>query len=243
MLNETADKYIPPNWFLSCNVKISAELGTGRVETPCGVDASNTKDDSRAAAGNESPKVHEFIQCKFPYDTLSELRDTIAAALVCDQAGELLAPHRSIVVRCPTKNAIPLLGGSLLNVATDLKAALVSVDLGDLEDLGWEFDDQDQRFFRANRVAGSIREGPDRQNLFHGMAVHYFGAGSKRKESEETWNRSMRAIAAILDGHITSPSNMRWARTNHRAPPSPSMPMQLSQMILLYCSMFEIIMR
>ncbi|PCG91751.1 hypothetical protein PENOC_095810 [Penicillium occitanis (nom. inval.)] len=189
-LDEISMKYSLPDWFLRCNV------------TRVGEKIDTTRSIPLEAVGDDALNVERSLEEKALYDngTFSELRDATAAALVCDQAGELLATHGSIVVRCPTKNAMPLIDSLLLHVAADLEATLVSVDLEDLNDLGWEFDDQDRRAMQANGTVSRGRDGPDRQNMFHEMGFYYFGAASKKRYgNDENWNRSMRAIEGLID--------------------------------------------
>jgi hypothetical protein len=188
--DEISMKYSLPDWFLRCNV------------TRVGEKIDTTRSIPLEAVGDDALNVERSLEEKALYDngTFSELRDATAAALVCDQTGELLATHGSIVVRCPTKNAMPLIDSLLLHVAADLEATLVSVDLEDLNDLGWEFDDQDRRAMQANGTVSRGRDGPDRQNMFHEMGFYYFGAASKKRYgNDENWNRSMRAIEGLID--------------------------------------------
>jgi hypothetical protein len=166
--------------------------------------AESREDGNEETRGNESDgddKLHkkvDMLEYQVSYDNFSELRDVTAALLVRDQERQLSPSRPSVLLRSSTNN-IPFIEGILLHLAKDLQTTLTSVDLEDFEDLGWEFDRQEQQIIAASgSIKSEFKKEPNRNSLT-GMAVHYFGARSKRHASADSWNRNKKAIAAVLD--------------------------------------------
>lgn len=108
---------------------------------------------------------------------------------------------------------LPFVDGVILHLAKDLQATLVSVDLEDLEDLGWDFNHQEQRMIAENKLPESQSKKEPHRDYFAGMAVRYFGTQPEQHASKDAWNRTEQAIAAILDTQI-SKSRPNTAREN-----------------------------
>ncbi|KAK3323154.1 ATPase family AAA domain-containing protein 1-A [Cercophora scortea] len=135
-------------------------------------------------------------QYKISQDVFSELRDVTAAAFVPDRKGQLSKSHPSVLIRS-SKDSQSFVEGVLVHLAKYLQANLLSFGLEDLEELGWDFNRQDQEGPKAAETHEEL-EDPDR--YIHGeMAKHYFGSPSYRNAYYKTWERSQKAIDTILD--------------------------------------------
>ena len=178
----TTEKYLPPGWFLSRNVRTAAQLCDLEPLSATVFSGTNNLD-----------------------ETFSELRDIMAASLVPGPAGNLSPSQASIIIRCPTNDAMPLIDRLLLHLTKALEANLVSMDLEDLEDLGWEFNRQDRRMTDLEggeeTISNSEKEAPylAAHSSLAWMALHYFGVHYRWRGDDRV--RNSKAITAVLDAH------------------------------------------
>ncbi|KAK3688869.1 ATPase family AAA domain-containing protein 1-A [Podospora appendiculata] len=200
------------------------------IDTPVPDDISDKPSDSdndestNAASGESTPittdttaekKTLENIdQYEISQDIFSELRDVTAAVFVPDRKGELSQSNPSVLIRLPVDSQT-FVEGVLVHLAKDLQANLLSFGLEDLEELGWDFDRQDREKPEAAGETPRELDEPDRY-IHGGMAKHYFGSRSRRKATDESWERSVKAIKAVLDSvNVASET----AAAGSRSPP------------------------
>ncbi|KAM7194210.1 hypothetical protein V8F33_007356 [Rhypophila sp. PSN 637] len=167
-----------------------------RPENPCEDDLAVTVKPTQEATMGNLPE-YELSQ-----STISSLRDLTAAALVPDKRGKLSKFCLGPVIRGLTDDEFPFLSRLLQLVAKDLDASLVSFGWEDLEELGREFDHQDQ--LRAADESSSDDEGPgpsepatqaqEEEESYHDPSPLESERGSKQSEQEET--KSMNELAA-----------------------------------------------
>ncbi|KAK7747601.1 hypothetical protein SLS62_009012 [Diatrype stigma] len=210
-------KYSVPEWFLSHNIRSPAELKDVSSaislcdEEPPHPHTSYVKD---AAPTQEPPRQGAQAQQDFGSwldddwagyyvfrDLFAELRDTTASALVRSGAprGRLPSSTQGVVLRSSVHGGRDFLDEVVLRVAQDLEVTLVSIGMEDIEDLGWEFDQQElETDPECDLCSEEEGEQPDRES-FMGPALHYFAVDGKKNASEEAWDRHKRAFSAILD--------------------------------------------
>ncbi|KFG84252.1 ATPase family AAA domain-containing protein 1-A [Metarhizium anisopliae] len=250
---ELCSDFLLPSWFLSNNVKTTAELndlplpcrlvfrnannvldkhkapkpaysipleqdlqktlGTCKQESP---DAASDSSEQDAGETNEADTLDQevdILEYQLSHHSFSELRDVTAAFLMRDQEGKLSPSHAAVLLCSSWDLDLPFVDGVILHLAKDLQAILVSVDLEDLEDLGWDFNHQEQRMIAENKLPESQSKKEPNQDYFAGMAVRYFGTQPEQHASKDAWNRTEQAIAAILDTQIPK-SRPNTAREN-----------------------------
>ena len=187
---------------------------------------------------NRNSKFHnrdDTIEYQVSYDDFAELRDVTAAALVRDQDRQLPSLHPSVLLRTSADVDIQFIDGILLHLAKELQATLLSIDLEDFEDLGWEFDRQEKQIIARSELAESKRQEKPNRNSLTGMAMHYFGARSNRWATSESWSRTMKAIAAILDAPGIKSGQRTTSENNSKsAPVISSGPTVAESPLLLY---------
>lgn len=213
-------KYSVPEWFLSHNIQSPAELkDAGSAISLCDEEPPhphtsyfNKKDE--AITTQQDPRNGAQVQQDLGgwwdddwagyyvfRDLFAELRDTTASALVRSGArGRLPSSTQGVVLRSSVRGGRDFLDEVVLRVARDLEVTLVSIGMEDIEDLGWEFDQQELETDPECDLCQSEEEGeePDRES-FMGPALHYFAVDGKKNASEEAWDRHKRAFSAILD--------------------------------------------
>ena len=196
-------KYTVPEWFLADNTKTPAELSVAEPAIAlCDEEPPSTGCD------REEPQEHKRTpQSRFDddwagyhihRDLYGELLDTTASAFVRDPKGRLSLYRHGVALRSTAKGGSDFLDEVVLQVAKDLGVTLVSIGLEDIEDMGWEFDHQEQELDPVNEE--SIAKGPEPEREFwEDPALHYFTADCQQDEQDETWDRCKRAFAAVLD--------------------------------------------
>ncbi|GME48283.1 P-loop containing nucleoside triphosphate hydrolase protein [Neofusicoccum parvum] len=137
-------EYTIPEWFLKKNVKTNADLLKSEPELAL-VERAPKKDENQ----NKEEKQNQPARYEILQDEYAAIRLTTAAALIPNHKGELPEKTPSILFRTDERpefaGAVDYLDHVVENLARDLGATLISVNLEDLEDLGREFDLQDTR--------------------------------------------------------------------------------------------------
>ncbi|KAK4216906.1 P-loop containing nucleoside triphosphate hydrolase protein [Rhypophila decipiens] len=221
-------KYTIPNWFLAHNVRTGKELDSD-LQSPCRivVAGDNVETDKSKPAEDKIVNLPEY---ELSQSTISSLRDLTAAALVPDKRGKLSTFCLGPVIRGLTDDEFPLLSGLLHLVAKDLDASLVSFGWEDLEELGREFDGQDQ--LGAADESGSDDSEPATQaqdqeeedshpdpspleserdskqseqeetKSMNELTARYFSCWPVKNAKCDDWKRVQAAIDAVIDSHL-----------------------------------------
>ncbi|KHN97089.1 ATPase family AAA domain-containing protein 1-A [Metarhizium album ARSEF 1941] len=160
-----------------------------------------------SSGGNNSDVTGEepdVSGCRVPGDKLAELRDVTASFLVRDPKGSLLEPSSTVLLNSHTDD-MQIVDGLVLHLAKELQATLVSVDLEDLQDLGYEFGLYERRAQLAN-VALQNDLLAANKSVVCGMALRYFGASPQNPEfAASAQERTTEAINMILDLQLPRP--------------------------------------
>lgn len=196
-------KYTAPDWFLAHNTKTPTELENEEPAIAlCDEDPPSTscvRDEPQEPKRTQQSRFDDGWAGYYVHNDLyAELLDITASAFVRDPKGRLALYRHGVALRSTAKGGSEFLDEVVLQMAKDLGVTLVSVSLEDIEDLGWEFDHQEQELDPVNDA--SIEKGPEPEREFwEDPALHYFTADSQQEEKEATWNRCKRAFTAILD--------------------------------------------
>lgn len=197
-------KYTIPEWFLTHNIKSPAELkGLETAINLCDEEPQHTcyqKDEAQERKRTTELGWDDDWAGYYVFrDLFAELRDTTASALVrSGRRGRLPSSTQGVVLRSSVKGGREFLDEMVHHVAKDLEVTLVSISMEDIEDMGWEFDQQDLETNPDSEGSSEAGEEPDRES-FMGPALHYFATDGKKNASEEAWSRHKRAFSAILD--------------------------------------------
>jgi hypothetical protein len=133
------------------------------------------------------------------HEEYSELRDVVSATMCRSQEGQLSRSHSTVLLLSSEDDNMAFAHGILLHLAKDLQATFIPVDLGELEDLGWDFDRQEQQMLGAKESKKSELNEKSGSNPATEMAVHYFGARCEGNASKSSGDRTNKAIKSILD--------------------------------------------
>ena len=186
-------------------------------EKDLGSSSSSTGGKSEVGAIPKPPAKYEVL-----HDSYLELRDTTADTLVCDGEGKLISSQSSILLSSGPQSNDEFFELIVAHLARDLNADLISLDLGDLEDMGQEFDRQrvEQKLAKAKEEKDrqdendgknkqgekvdkdeesqdEVEEEPDRKEAFS-FAKFYFDHPRKGDMSETASERYRAATSAIL---------------------------------------------
>ncbi|KAG8416353.1 hypothetical protein J3458_006945 [Metarhizium acridum] len=161
--------------------------------------ASGRSGDNASETKGRLDQEVDILGHQISHDSFSELRDVTAVFMMRDKGGKLSPSHAAVLLCSLCDLDLPF----VVYLAKDLQATLVSVDLEELEDSGWQFNYQEQRIIADNKLPETQPKKEPNRDCFVGMAVHYFGIQSKQHASKDAWNRSEKAIAAILDTQIS----------------------------------------
>lgn len=115
---------------------------------------------------------------------------------VCNERDELSSSESSVLLRSESKGIGRRTDAIATQLAKDLQATLISVDLDDFEDLGREFERQDEKNSQVDQK-DSV------QMLSNDPLNHYFAVPTRRKAENGDWERSHAAISAIVDASKT----------------------------------------
>jgi len=134
--------YRAPRWFLAYNVKTIVDLRNSKAKISVTATAPFTLSPSKATADGKASGDHAY-KYEIESDIFSELRDITAAALLPDRIWEeSYSKQPSILLRAPVRGAFDFLESMIEQLARDIGASLISVDLDDLADIALEFSGQ-----------------------------------------------------------------------------------------------------
>jgi hypothetical protein len=136
--------YRLPEWFLEHNVLLPSDLeGVGVVVRSTGHDnfcRGNPEQKLAASHGLMGDATKKF---QVSNDRFLELRDMTTASFVVDEEGKLSPSAHTILIRSSPQTVSEFHDQIIVELAKDMTASLVSVDLEDLEDIGWDFGHQE----------------------------------------------------------------------------------------------------
>ncbi|KAI1099121.1 hypothetical protein F4804DRAFT_322811 [Jackrogersella minutella] len=196
----TSHEYHLPEWFLKENVKTPTELA--RLESRIYLSNHDSLKKSQVD-DNQCPAHENSSAFEIPYDVFSELSDTTAAAFVRNADGQLPPELPGVLIRTLSTRLIKPVDEIVIRLAQEINAALVSIDLEDLQDIAGDFIRQDDGHNQATldedgNTDSTTGEKPDYQSMTS-LAEYYFGIRSKKSSPKGAWIRTNRAILAITN--------------------------------------------
>ncbi|KAK7562504.1 hypothetical protein IWX91DRAFT_54892 [Phyllosticta citricarpa] len=185
-----------PAWFVAKNVRTSRDLENEepRLSILDPQQKAKKDGDEKSTSSESDESDGKYAISQYLYE---EAYDTMASTFVRNAQNHLRATKGSIILSCKMKGGKDILDAFVHHLAKDLESSLITVDLDDFADLGWELD-QRENSSTGWTLEESTLETPDRQTPF-GPAHHYFAVRSHRSASGEAWSRNMRVLSSILD--------------------------------------------
>lgn len=220
--------YEIPYWFLTQNVKTVGELL--QSETKIGLTtkvlhkSELSKGEVESCAIEENDRKYELQHHKY-----QDLLDTTKGALLsCNISEQYHSQQPTILLQAHVSTEIDFIDSVLEQLARDVGANLISVDLEDLADVAFEFSRQDFEsgfeYPRQDFESGFVypRQDFETENLsLYGSAESYLSVAceSDTDVSDSDWDDSDRnrdAVEAILDAPKLKAENHQSASKSGR---------------------------
>ena len=131
----------------------SPKLGTSAEKKSRGFPSESL---SRNGHKNKIQKGKTATKYDLSRDLYLTVRDTVAAAFVLDRHGNLSPSRSSLLLRTAFEGGAEFVDSVVEHLAKDMEGHLISVDLCDLIDLGWEFCNQDESRAEKNDARTDI---------------------------------------------------------------------------------------
>jgi hypothetical protein len=173
-----------PAWFLTHNVQVAEELLESETQIDLKTRMPNFAEGSKHEDEIQAGELH-CRKYELHYDEYSELRDITNGALLSDNLlNQYQSQQPSILIKAPLDAKIDFLESILKQLARDVGANLISVDLEDLADLAANFSRQDELQTETPSL--------------YSLVETYFGIPCEDHAEYHDQERNEEAVSAIL---------------------------------------------
>ncbi len=209
--------YEIPSWFLTQNVKTAGELlqSETKISLTTGVSHKSElfKGEDESCGIEENDRKYELQN--HIYQELLDI--TKGALLSCNISEQYHSQQPTILLQVPLSTEIDFIDSVLEQLARDVGANLISVDLEDLADVAIEFSRQDfESEFKYSRQDFETENLSSYGSAESYLSVAYESDTDVSDSDWDDWERNREAVEAILDAPKLKTENHQSASKSGR---------------------------